>query len=95
MSASARRLSRAPQIKHRAFSLCFRNGGGNFALGGVDASHHTQKMTFVPLAKVNGWFTVKLVDVLIGGESIGVKATVWNSGKGTIVDSGTTDTCDS
>jgi hypothetical protein len=87
------KLQGAGKIKHRAFSLCFRIGGGNFAIGGATTAHHKEPMTFAPLSKVNGWFTVKLNDVLIGGDSIGVKAAVWNTGKGTIVDSGTTDTC--
>jgi len=86
------KLQDAGKIKHRAFSLCFRIGGGNFAIGGATTAHHKEPMTFAPLSKVNGWFTVKLNDVLIGGDSIGVKAAVWNTGKGTIVDSGTTDT---
>jgi hypothetical protein len=52
----------------------------------------SESMKFIPLANSSGWFTVKLWDIRMAGESIGVPATVFNSGKGVIVDSGTTDT---
>ena len=85
-------LQRAGKLRHRAFSLCLRAGGGRLALGGATTAHHTAPMAFAPLARAAGWFAVKLTDVLVGGGSIGVIAAVWNAGKGTIVDSGTTDT---
>jgi len=80
------------KLNHNSFSLCFMHGGGTMALGGVDERSHRAPMAFVPLAKNAGWFTVKLLDIRMGGTSIGVPATTFASGKGTIVDSGTTDT---
>jgi len=68
----------------------------------------TGGVLFAALLKPKGWYTVKLVDVLMrpntgtGGadkagimpqaKSIGGDASRYNAGKGTIVDSGTTDT---
>lgn len=82
----------AGKVQHNVFALCFKYGGGTMALGGVDRHLHTSPMQFTPLAKNSGWFTVHLLDVRLDGRSIGVPAAVYASGKGTIVDSGTTDT---
>jgi len=82
----------AQKIEHNVFSLCFKYGGGTMALGGVDDRLHQSAMTFTPLAKNSGWFTVKLKDILMNGRSIDVPENVYATGKGTIVDSGTTDT---
>jgi hypothetical protein len=53
----------------------------------------------IPLSKKSSWFTIHLYDIRIVSPgkselsgSIGVKDGVLNSGKGVIVDSGTTDT---
>ena len=80
------------KLSHNSFSLCFMHGGGTMALGGVDERIHKKPMQFVPLSKNAGWFTVALKDILVEGKSIGVAASVYATGKGTIVDSGTTDT---
>ena len=80
------------KIAHNFFSLCFMFGGGTMALGGIDKRLHLSEMQFTPLAKNSGWFTVRLLDILMNGESIDVPAAVYATGKGTIVDSGTTDT---
>ncbi|KAK7242267.1 aspartic-type endopeptidase [Aureococcus anophagefferens] len=82
----------ANALGHNSFSLCFMHGGGTMALGGVDERIHAKPMDFVPLAKNSGWFTVKMLDILVDGKSIGVPASTYATGKGTIVDSGTTDT---
>jgi hypothetical protein len=82
----------ANKLGHNSFAMCFMQGGGTMALGGVDTRIHKEPMQFVPLAKNSGWFTVQLKDVLLNGKSIGVPESTWNTGKGTIVDSGTTDT---
>jgi hypothetical protein len=82
--------------------------GGLFTMGGVDAQnlsdlvHHTNNkpMQFMELMKDKGWFQVEVKEVFIvsaiTGEHIPViKGGVinpFNTGKGTIVDSGTTDT---
>lgn len=82
----------AGEVDHNVFSLCFNYGGGTMALGGVDRRLHLSPMRFTPLAKNSGWFTVRLIDVQMNGRSIGIPASIYASGKGTIVDSGTTDT---
>jgi hypothetical protein len=76
-------------------------GGGIMSLGGAEPKIQKEPMTFVPLAKPGGWYTVRLLDLRMGGandadasgsESIGVSQATYNTGKGVIVDSGTTDT---
>lgn len=92
----------------RLFSLCFRIGGGVLTLGGVDSSLHKYKdktgkfevtdLQFAKLTKRRGWFTVNVKDILMlspkdrSTASIGGALFKCNAGKGTIVDSGTTDT---
>lgn len=82
----------AGKVDHSAFSLCFMYGGGTMALGGANERMHKVQMRFTPLAKSSGWFTVRLVDIRLDGHSIAVPSSVYASGKGTIIDSGTTDT---
>jgi hypothetical protein len=91
----------------KMFSMCFRIGGGFMTIGGMDTTIHDRKsptstepvdIKWAKLQKPNGWFTVKILDVLLtnptegGVKSIGGAAFKYNSGKGAIVDSGTTDT---
>ena len=95
-------LAREGIIPSPAFSMCFRVGGGMLTLGGVDSRLHRPgpegRLYFARLTKDKGWFTVRLLDVLLksaaSGElqTIGASAETYNSGKGAIVDSGTTDT---
>jgi len=97
----------------KVFGLCFRTGGGIITLGGIDKSLFKEAplttpaanstrydgMYFIRSLKPRGWFTVKIVDILMRkpnelvGTSLGKDtAKHCNSGRGTIVDSGTTDT---
>lgn len=80
------------RIPNKEFALCYMKGGGIMTIGGVDPAIHRESMQYVPLTKSSGWFTVHLVAIKIGDQVLDVKASVWNSGKGAIVDSGTTDT---
>jgi len=82
----------AGKIDHNVFALCFMYGGGTMALGGVDRRLHKTAMKFTPLAKNSGWFTVRLLDVKLNGRSLEIQPSVFATGKGTIIDSGTTDT---
>ena len=78
--------------------------GGIFTMGGVDLQdlndlvHHTESMQYAEILKDKGWFTLKVKEVYIvshDGTQIPVVTDVinsFNAGKGTIVDSGTTDT---
>ena len=91
--------------KTRAFTLCFRDGGGILTLGGVDTSIHiNNNVLFAKLLKPNGWFTVNLMDIFMEPQSghenpqkgrstgLGTAAKFLKSAKNAIVDSGTTDT---
>lgn len=98
MGLSANSLTLVPHLKQqqliekRLFALCFKKGGGRMTIGGVNSAPHQEPMKYVPLTKASGWFTVSLKSIEIGGETLRVSNSVYNSGKGVIVDSGTTDT---
>jgi len=88
------------KIASKTFGLCFMKGGGLMMLGGADRRAEKEPMTFVPLSKQSTWFTLRLLDIRMShedgapakGGSIGAKENAYNTGKGVIVDSGTTDT---
>ncbi len=109
----------------KAFSLCFRVGGGIVSFGGYneEIKHSAlpsstgssgpsgSSLSYVKLIKGHGWYTVRLLDISLAVrsksstsnadgagstwqevKSIGGPMFKCNSGKGTIIDSGTTDT---
>lgn len=86
--------------KTKVFAMCFRVGGGLLTLGGVDTSIHTleNSILFARLVKSRGWYTVLLQDVMMKSQGDGIVTSIggdkskYNAAKGTIVDSGTTDT---
>lgn len=83
----------ANRIEKNIFSLCFGANGGDLVLGGVDFSHHNTDVAYTPLITDNsGWYPVKVKDIWVAGNSLGIAPETLNSGKGVIVDSGTTDT---
>lgn len=81
------------------FAMCFRYGGGIMTIGGVDQRIHSRSGIFYAgIRTQEGWFTVTLMDVQLINQqsktktSVGMDQSKYNSGKGPIVDSGTTDT---
>ena len=91
-------------IAHRSFSLCLNRDGGLIALGGTALTHeqewnhsrkmHLSPMQFTPFAKENVWYyTVTVTSISVGMHMLpaGILQFV-NDHKGTIIDSGTTDT---
>eukprot|EP00606_Chrysophyceae_sp_TOSAG23-5_P000097 GSChrysophyteH2.ASY1.ANO1.1749.1 assembled CDS len=99
-------LHRQGVTKTKAFSLCIRKGGGVLTLGGVDPALNHGPLQWADLVlsgggraskKGSAWFTVRLVEILmkpVDGVAMPLAAgnQRYNQGKGTIVDSGTTDT---
>ncbi|KAJ1438815.1 aspartic peptidase domain-containing protein [Ochromonadaceae sp. CCMP2298] len=81
------------------FALCFRVGGGIMTLGGVDQKIHSKnKIDYAVMpANSNGWFAVILQSVSVKSETgsgytpIATNSSVFNTGSGAIIDSGTTD----
>lgn len=83
----------AGRLEHDIFSLCFDHSGGEMVLGGVDYSHHTTDVAYTPLLpSKSSFYPVRLKDIRVGGTTLGVPEDQLNTGKGVIVDSGTTDT---
>lgn len=87
----------------KMFALCFRHGGGMVTFGGVDSSLHVynnqpSEVIYAKLTRPRGWFTVHLIDILMirpgdsEAKSIGGPLASGLGSKGSIVDSGTTDT---
>lgn len=86
------------------FTLCFKTGGGIMSIGGVDQNIHTSPISYTPLLKgSSGWFTIKIIDIALRPsaksdskdskeQSLGYAVAQYNTGRGVIVDSGTTDT---
>lgn len=92
-------------IQHDSFSLCFNSKGGHMSIGGVGSSHeqtqqsskgarHLTPMQFIPLARYNSWYyTVHITSISVGEHVLPSDTLQFlNDHKGTIVDSGTTDT---
>ena len=81
------------------FAMCFRVGGGIMTLGGVDQRIHTKPgIQYASIRDGDGWYTITLLDIQLMAQgtrekkSLNVDASKYSSGKGVIVDSGTTDT---
>jgi hypothetical protein len=79
-------------LQNKLFAMCFAYDGGVLVLGGNDPRLHHEPMKYCPSSTSgNNWFRVEVRGVRVGAESIGSTSS-FSSGKGTIVDSGTTDT---
>ncbi|KAL4127948.1 hypothetical protein PRIC2_006944 [Phytophthora ramorum] len=83
----------AGRITQNLFTLCFAGDGGELVFGGVDYSHHTSNVGYTPLLDdKSAYYPVHVKDIRLNGVSLGIDAGTINSGRGIIVDSGTTDT---
>ncbi|RHY27618.1 hypothetical protein DYB32_007277 [Aphanomyces invadans] len=65
-------LVKSGVLKANMFSLCFADTGGTMVLGGVDTKLH--------IAPPIGWFTVEVLDILIGNVSLNLPPSWYNSG---------------
>ena len=84
-------------ISHESFSLCLNSKGGHIALGGVanqEKEKHLSPMQFTPFSKQQVWYyTVSVTSISVGKHKLPKSILPHvNDHKGTIVDSGTTDT---
>ncbi|KAG6619283.1 Beta-secretase 2 [Phytophthora cinnamomi] len=83
----------AGRVTQNLFTLCFDGNGGELVFGGVDYSHHTSDVGYTPLLNDNSaYYPVHVKDIRLNGISLGIDVGTINSGRGVIVDSGTTDT---
>ncbi|EEY64098.1 aspartyl protease family A01B, putative [Phytophthora infestans T30-4] len=83
----------AGRVTQNLFTLCFAGDGGELVFGGVDYSHHTSDVGYTPLLDdKSAYYPVHVKDIRMNGVSLGIDAGTINSGRGVIVDSGTTDT---
>jgi Xylanase inhibitor N-terminal len=89
----------AAAIPQNAFSLCLTVDAGQLSLGGsMPTKHHREPMKMTPITRDHGWYSVEVVMLMVGGievTSVDNRPSLLdaiNSGKGCILDSGTTDT---
>jgi len=87
-------MYQAGAIESNAFSLCFTRSGGYMSLGGTFTDHHLEQMKFSNISRDHGWYSLKVEAVSVGNISVVNSHTLeaFATGKGTILDSGTTDT---
>ncbi|ETV78555.1 hypothetical protein H257_08061 [Aphanomyces astaci] len=93
-------MVRQGRVSRNAFSLCLAPlGTGTIVLGGVDDYLHNDVMQYVPLVRPpsSKYFSVDVVDVIVGATSLGLDSTAYvgfggtqSSGQSFIVDSGST-----
>lgn len=87
----------------KIFALCYRIGGGVLTLGGVDQRLHLRpQISYTALKTKQGWYSVVLESVSLNAKTrtntpadntvLKLPMDKFNAGKGTIIDSGTTDT---
>ena len=91
-------LLRANLTATNAFALCFLPTGGVMSLGGSHPQIKQGPMGYAQMTKKSGYFTVKVLSMFLRKAAsselteLKIPMTKLNSGKGVIVDSGTTDT---
>ena len=95
-------------ISHESFSLCFNRRGGHMSLGGIineknefhsqqhtNVARHLTPMQFTPFARESfRYYSVTVTAVSVGPHILpkGIVQFLNEESKGTIIDSGTTDT---
>lgn len=82
-------------IARNSFSLCFTRKDGRMSLGGTQTEHHLEPMKFSTLSQSHGYYSLHVENVTVGNVSITESPSALDAfatGKGTILDSGTTDT---
>jgi len=90
-------LHRQNVVVHKTFSMCFAENGGTLTLGAPTSDPRLAKkgaqIRWVPLLSSSSrWYVVKVTGVKVGEVPMKGSTAGFQSGKGTIVDSGTTDT---
>ena len=95
----ASQLMKQGIARSKIFAMCLRIGGGIMTLGGVDQRVHAKPgISYAKLSKSSGWYNVIVLDIFLVSrdtkerKSLGQDRTTYEAGKGSIVDSGTTDT---
>lgn len=83
----------AQAIPRNSFSLCMTKEGGTLSLGGANSE---SEMAYTRISREHGWYAVEVMDVKLDHSCVAclnsTELIAFRSGKGTILDSGTTDT---
>lgn len=95
---------RHKMIPQETFSICLNEHGGSLTIGGTGSattinetakrSHHLMPMQYTPFAKMRSWYyTVQVTSVTVGDHVLPTQVLQhFNDIRGTIIDTGTTDT---
>mmetsp|Transcript_5780 Transcript_5780/g.6281 ORF Transcript_5780/g.6281 Transcript_5780/m.6281 type:complete len:425 (+) Transcript_5780:1-1275(+) len=70
------------------FSMCLHERGGKITLGGIDESLYTGDISYTPVTS-DYYYSMRMLDLEVGGESLGFDPTFWNANGGSVLDSGT------
>lgn len=79
--------------RSRIFSQCLSDDGGSLTLGGVDLSINDSKVHYTPMRDTGyQYWTASLASVSVGNPNnkLNIDASVFNSDRGCVLDSGTT-----
>jgi len=100
-----KQLYDAGRMEHNLFALCFRRElgtskrgvhAGSMTLGGVSTALDNGPVVYAKNWARSGWYTIRVQNIFVQRSHkivrVPVDRTAINSGKGVIVDSGTTDT---
>jgi hypothetical protein len=85
-------------IHENAFSLCMSKKGGALGIGGTTEEYHLERMKFSKMSRHEGYYALYVAEVKLGticiacGNNSTASVKAFDTGKGTILDSGTTDT---
>jgi len=80
-------------IRRKSFSMCLDRNDGILSLGGhLSENHHVGPMQFTNLIPGTSLYSVVVQSIYLNNEEIKNGVSGFNTGRGTIIDSGTTDT---
>lgn len=88
-------LTRSNGVLSMGGTSSLSNNSEQYIDRGIQRPIHLEEMRTVPISKHHGYYSIQIVDFHVGNFTIASTdqiISIFNNGKGTIVDSGTTDT---
>jgi hypothetical protein len=92
-SSFVQALADSNSIPRNSFSLCMNREGGTLSLGGAKSE---PDMSYTDIARKHGWYAVEVTELKLNDHCVACTNSTellpFHMGKGSIIDSGTTDT---
>jgi hypothetical protein len=92
-SSFVQALADSNSIPRNSFSLCLNREGGTLSLGGAKSE---PEMSYTNISRDHGWYALEVTELKLNDHCVAcmnsTELSAFNKGKGTIIDSGTTDT---